>query len=122
MVSYRLIEQTEEKLVYRYYPNGVEDKGHGVITVDRVAGRIDVTRLAPEDRLFEHSVEDQLITRQTACDLRVEAGFEPYSEEDWPIPTAVRYTTEFADQAVRHIMGEYNVGKIPREGMVELAV
>ena len=31
MVTFRLIEEDEQRIVYWYFPEGKEDKGHGVI-------------------------------------------------------------------------------------------
>ncbi len=35
MVSFRLIEKDEQRIVYRYFPEGKEDNGHGVIIFDK---------------------------------------------------------------------------------------
>ena len=39
MVTFKLIEETEQFLVYWYYPNGHEET-HGIIVVDRESGQI----------------------------------------------------------------------------------
>lgn len=38
MVTFRLIEENEQRIVYRYFPEGKEDNGYGVIIVDKVKG------------------------------------------------------------------------------------
>ena len=54
MVTFRLIEEDEQKIIYWYFPEGKEDKGHGVIIVDKVQEEIDITEVAPDD--FERDI------------------------------------------------------------------
>ena len=49
MVTFRLIEENEQRIVYCYFPEGKEDKGNGVIIVDKVNEEIDITEVAPSD-------------------------------------------------------------------------
>lgn len=49
MVTFKLIEETDEQLVFRYYPEGDEDREPGIITVDRTANRISITQMAEYD-------------------------------------------------------------------------
>lgn len=49
MVTFKLIEKSEEKLIYRYYPEGNEDKRPGTIIVNRLKEEIELTELAEDD-------------------------------------------------------------------------
>ena len=42
-MTFRLIEENEQRIVYWYFPEGKEDKGHGVIVVDKIHEEIDIT-------------------------------------------------------------------------------
>ena len=54
MVTFRLIEEDEQRIVYWYFPEGKEDKGHGIIIVDKIQEEIDITEVAPDD--FERDI------------------------------------------------------------------
>lgn len=49
MVTFKLIEKSEGKLVYWYYPEGNEDKRPGTIIVNRLKEEIELTELAEDD-------------------------------------------------------------------------
>ena len=42
MVTFRLIKEDEQRIVYWCFPEGKEDKGHGVIIVDKIQEEIDI--------------------------------------------------------------------------------
>lgn len=49
MVTFKLIEETDEYLIYWYYTNGNESLKPGIIIVDKINGKIDITELAEDD-------------------------------------------------------------------------
>ena len=49
MVTFILVEEDEEKLVFWYYPEARKDKEPGVIVVDRKKEQIEITKVAEED-------------------------------------------------------------------------
>ena len=116
MVTFKLKEESDARLVYWYYPNGKEDHGKGVIEIDRLAGRIDVTELAEDDRLVRHSVEAQNQMREAANRMRKIEQMPELTEEEWPTATEERIATIFADHAIKKIVEEYNSGNILTEG------
>jgi len=115
MVTFKLKHQDSHKLTYHYYPNGHEDT-HGTITVYRDEGRIDVTVLAPNDRLVHHTKDNMNAMRKTAENLREIEQLPELTEEEWPVATEDRIGTLFADFAVRKIVEAYNEGEILTEG------
>lgn len=116
MVTFRLIERSDEKLVYRYFPLGKAEHGFGIIEVDRIAGRIDVKELAPDDMLRKHTVEEQLRIRNAIVNMRRTEQLPELTEEEFPIPTEDKISTIFADHAIQKIVEAYNRGDILEEG------
>ncbi len=116
MVTFKLKEQDDNHLTYWYFPNGKEANGHGTIIIDRVAGKVDVTQLAPDDKLRRHTLEEQLKLRKATENMRKIEQLPELTEEEWPIPTADKISTIFADHAIRKIVDAYNQGQILEEG------
>ena len=52
MVTFKLEERNNDKLIYFYYPEGHEDKRPGTIIADLAKNKITVTELAEEDRII----------------------------------------------------------------------
>lgn len=46
MVTFKLVEETDEYLLYWYYAEGDESLKPGIIIVDKINGKIDITELA----------------------------------------------------------------------------
>ncbi len=94
MVTFRLIEEDEQRIVYWYFPEGKEDKGHGIIIVDKIQEEIDITEVAPDD--FERDIPAEELNElaeainkmkrndeenaDTPRRARVEAGFSCSTE------------------------------------------
>ena len=116
MVTFRLIEKSDEKLVYRYFPLGKAEHGFGIIEVDRVADKIDVKELAPDDQITRHPVEEQQKIRDAIVNMRRIEQLPELTEEEFPIPTEDKFSTVFADHAVQKIVQAYNKGEILEEG------
>ena len=68
MVIYELIKETEEKLDYSYYPEGNKDKKAGLITIDRINEKIDLTEVAEGDYEIVVLAEDLLRMDQSFID------------------------------------------------------
>lgn len=117
MVTFKLKEQTDDRLVYWYFPNGAEDKGHGTIIIDRIAGKLDVSELAPDDMLVRHTVEKQNRWRAAVNQMRHVEQIPELTEEEWPTATEDRIGTVFADHAITKIIEAYNSGEILEEGV-----
>ena len=116
MVTFRLMEKNDETVVYRYFTNGKAEHGFGLIVIDRLAGKIDVTELAPDDMLRRHTVEDQLRIREAIVNMRRTEQLPELTEEEFPIPTQDRISTVFADHAIQKIVDAYKQGQILEEG------
>ena len=116
MVTFKLKEETEQQLVYWYFPNGNEENGHGTIVIDRVHGKLDVSELAPDDRLVRHTVENQNRWRKAVNKMRNIEQIPELTEEEWPEATEDKISTVFADHAIKKIIEAYNAGEILEEG------
>lgn len=116
MVTFKLKEESEQQLVYWYFPHGKEENGHGTIVIDRVHGKLDVTELAPDDRLVRHTVENQNRWRKAVNQMRNIEQIPELTDEEWPEATEDRISTVFADHAIQKIIEAYNSGEILEEG------
>ena len=116
MVTFKLKKETEQQLVYWYFPNGNEENGHGTIVIDRVHGKLDVSELAPDDRLVRHTVENQNRWRKAVNKMRNIEHIPELTDEEWPEATEDRISTVFADHAIKKIIEAYNAGEILEEG------
>ncbi len=54
MVTFRLVEETEQYLIYRYFPDGHEDEMHGIILIDKLNETVEIQKMAHND--FSHIV------------------------------------------------------------------
>ena len=116
MVTFKLIEENEQYLIYWYFPNGQEDSGYGIILLNKLSGTIEIQKMAAND--FSHivTISEQNEMRDSVNEMRKEEGRPPLSEDEWPSATTEFTTTLFADHAIRKITEGYNSGNILREG------
>lgn len=56
MVTFILIEENKDKLIYRYYPEGDQTKRPGVIVVNKNTKETKIIELAEED--WEYEISD----------------------------------------------------------------
>ena len=117
MVTFRLVKETEQYLIYWYFPDGHEDEMHGIILIDKLNETVKIQKMAHND--FSHivTVDEQNELRNSVNNMRKEEGLPLLTEEEWP-STATEYKkTFFADYAISKIIESYNSGKILKEGM-----
>lgn len=117
MVTFRLKEESDRQLVYWYFPHGKEENGHGTIVIDRALGKLDVTELAPDDRLVRHTVENQNRWRNAVNQMRNIEQIPELTDEEWPEATEDKISTVFADHAIQKIVEAYNNGEVLEEGV-----
>ena len=117
MVTFRLIEETDQYLIYWYFPNGNEDEMHGIILIDKLNKTVEIQKMARDD--FSHivTVDEQNELRNSVNDMRKEEGLPLLTEEEWPSATTEFTKTFFADHAISKIIESYNSGEILKEGM-----
>ena len=110
MVTFRLVEETEQYLIYWYFPDGHEDEMHGIILIDKLNGTVEIPKMAHND--FSHivTVAEQNELRDSVNDMRREEGLSLLTEEEWPSATTEFTKTFFADHAISKIIEGYNSG------------
>ena len=80
MVTFRLIEIDEHRIVYWYIPEGKEDDGHGVIIVDRLQEEINITKVAPGDFERDISAEELNMMAEAINQMKRESGKTDFIE------------------------------------------
>lgn len=113
MVSFVLIEKSENQLVYWYYPEGNEDKRPGVIIVDRIKEEIDISEVAEED--WERDIPPEEINElvESINQMKRERGATDFVE---PV-TEPEHSIYYGDHAVRELIKYLREGKVPEKGM-----
>lgn len=113
MVTFRLIEEDEQRIVYWYFPEGKEDKGHGIIIVDKIQEEIDITEVAPDD--FERDIPAEELNElaEAINKMKREAGETDFVE----MTTESEHSIYYGDHAVREIIKYLRKGEVPPRGM-----
>ena len=111
MVTFRLIEEDEQRIVYWYFPEGKEDKGHGVIIVDKIQEEIDITEVAPDD--FERDIPAEELNElaEAINKMKREAGETDFVE----MTTESEHSIYYGDHAVREIIKYLRKGEVPQK-------
>jgi len=117
LVTFRLIEENDRFIIYWYFPDGNEDKGHGVIKIDKSVGSIYIEELAADDFSHDVSIEEQNETRRLLNAIRTENGEPELTEKEWPLATKSFTSTFFADHAISKIAEAYEKGIVLNDGM-----
>ena len=113
MVTFRLIEEDAHRIVYWYLPEGKEENGHGVIIVDKIQHKIDITDIAPDD--FERDISPEELNEMTEAmnQLNREVGESDIGE----MSTESEHSIYYGDHAVRGIIKHLQKGEVPQKGM-----
>ena len=113
MVTFRLIEEDEQRIVYWYFPEGKEDKGHGIIIVDKIQEEIDITEVAPDD--FERDIPAEELNElaEAINKMKREAGETDFVE----MTTESEHSIYYGNHAVREIIKYLRKGEVPQKGM-----
>lgn len=113
MVTFKLIEKSEEKLIYRYYPEGNEDKRPGTIIVNRLKEEIELTELAEDDweREIPAGEINELI--ESINQMKCENG----ETDILSLVTEPEHDILYGDHAIREIIKHLREGEIPEKGM-----
>ena len=116
MVKFLLIEETEDALVYWYFPEGKKE-GYGIITINRKTGEAEITKLAAADRSQIVPAEELLQLRNSVNARRIADGEPELTEEEWPVPTEGFVNTYFADHAISTILEALESGEVLKDSM-----
>lgn len=113
MVTFKLIERSEEKLVYWYYPEGNEDKRPGIIIVDCLKEEIELTELAEEDWERDIPVEEINELIESINQMKRENGETDFLD----LATEPEHNIWYGDHAVSEIIKHLRKGEVPKKGM-----
>lgn len=84
MVTFRLVEETEDYLVYWYFPDGHEDEKYGIILINKLNKTIQIQKLADKDFSYIVTSEEQNQFRESVNAMRKEDGLPPLSKQECP--------------------------------------
>ena len=114
MVKFRLVEETGERLLYWYYPEGRFDEDYGIISVNRGTGDADIIKVAEGD--YEHDIPPEEINEMIIAinQMKEELGETDFDE----LETESIHSVEYGDHAVSRIREAFLKGEVLREGTV----
>ena len=112
MVRYELIEKTENELVYWYYPEGREDRRHGIVSVNLSTNSIVISELAEDDFEREISVEEHNHFIDSLNEMIKETGQSDFVDH----VTEPEIYAFYGCQVIQGLRKELNAGNIPEKG------
>ena len=113
MVTFKLVEENDRFLIYWYFPQGDEEKRHGVIVVDKVDEIVKITDLAEDDWKRDIPPEEVNKLIDAINEMKAERGETDFEEH----VSVTGHSIFFGDHAVRRIVEELNKGNIPPKGI-----
>lgn len=116
MVSFILVEETDDVAVYNYYPQAKETNESGVVTLFKKNGAFEITRTAPDDFSRRVTLEEVKSLRDSVNNLRIEEGEPELTEEEWPTPTESFITTFYADHVISTVRKSFERGVLLKKG------
>ena len=112
MVTYQLIEETNEKLVYIYYPEDDKSKKPGKIVVNRCNDDIKITEIAENDTERDIPVKEINELIDAINRMEKETGRNDFVEyETKPI-----HSYSYGNHAINDIADKLNSGVVPKQG------
>ena len=115
MVTFILVEETDDIAIYWYFPDG-DENAHGIVTLFKKTGAFEITQLAPKDFSRRVSLEDVKALRDSENNLRLESGEPELTEEEWPTPTEGFVCTFYADHVISRVRKSFEQGEVLKKG------
>ena len=110
MVSYYLVENSETRVVYEYYPEDKKDIQPGIITIDKINEKIELTTPAEDD--FERIIDEE--SARLICN---EIFDSPEKIDKGVAAVAGTSYWMYYNHAEKSIVEDYNNGFIKESGM-----
>lgn len=117
MVTYELLEKTNNKILYIYHPEDDRDSDPGIIAVYTDQQKIMVEKAAGRDSVHVATVEGMNDLREAINASRKEEGLPELTEDELPRPTHDEEYFYYASHAMSNIREKLNSGQIPENGM-----
>lgn len=116
MVTFKLIEETDEYLLYWYYAEGDESLKPGIIIVDKINGKIDITELAEDDWERDISVEElNELAESVNREIREEGGtdfLELATEPEHSVFLETMQSMQFGINCVKKLFQKRSAGLV----------
>ena len=113
MVTFRLIEEDEQRIIYWYFPEGNEDKEHGVIIVDKIQDEVNITKVAPDDFERDIPAEELNWLGEAINQMKREAGRTDFVEMTTESEHSIYYGDHAVDEIIKHLLK----GEVPQKGI-----
>lgn len=113
MVTFKLVEETDNGYIYWYYPEGDEEKRPGIIVVDKNMNDIELTELAEKDWERYIPVEEINEMVDSINQMKRERGATDFLE----YATEPEHNIWYGDHAVNEICKFLRKGEIPEKGI-----
>ena len=105
MVKWYVKAETPERVVYEYYPEDDKRKQPGIITVDRIDEKIELTTVAEHDS--KHNIDEE------GARMICEVIFDTPEKIEAEVAKVARTSYwVYYDHARQKIIADYNAGKI----------
>lgn len=115
MVTFQLVEKTDEILKYEYYPEDDRTGAPGIIVVDRVRMTVDMRKPAERDVFRPASDEEKAAMQAGLNAMREKRGDPPLDQDILDRMTQAAGKYVYLDPAMQQIAGAFYSGN-PAEG------
>ena len=112
MITYELVNITEEGLIYHYYPEDDRTASPGIILVDIVNKTVDMKRPAEKDVFRPASEEEKAAMGAAINKMREERGESPLSDDILAAMTKAAGKYEYLNPVMQEIAGELYGGNV----------
>ena len=119
MVTFELVNKTEQELTYHYYPEDDRDSSPGIIVVDKVRMAVDMKRPAEKDVFRPASDEEKAAMGAGINAMREQRGEPPLADEILAAMTKAAGKYEYLNPVMQEIAGAFYGGTELEGGKVE---
>ena len=112
MVKYYLVENTDKRVVYEYYPEDRKEKVPGLIVLDKIAVTIGITKLTEDEHEAIYTEEELRDFHKALSEMTEIESFEEGLGKLVGKPRRF-----YADHALNNIIEDYKNGIIREKGM-----
>ena len=119
MITFELVEKTDEKLIYHYYPEDDRTMSPGIIEVDRVRMSVDMRRPAEKDVFRPATDEEKAAMGASINAMREQRGEPPLADDILAAMTRASGKYECLDPVMQQIAGAFYGGTELEKGTIE---
>lgn len=119
MITFEIVEKTDEMLTYHYYPEDDRTASPGIIVVDKVRGAVDMRRPAEKDSFRPATEEEKAAMGAAINAMREQRGESPLSEDILSAMTKAAGKYECLDPVMQQIAGAFYGGTELEKGTIE---